>query len=388
MKSSFNKIFKGYLYGYMNEFHIYSILKNDLAPELTYQEFKFRQIIKYLGLKNNLLPMSFFRLIAYFEVAISLSIVLYQFFNVAIKLLFAKRVILENKNILLGLGTPSNNLFKMLKSIELDPKSLTIVRLPFSCINYTSIVSIPLVSGIKFSDLLISLKYSIKMIFFMNQKYGCRDLLFRSYSSFEYFLTYCYTRRTNLSNTYYYVNLNDRWIYLIGNILHKKYFIQHGIINDKIRMKKIAVDVAYYIDQNQKELCEKYMFSNQPIALYRKGMVFSGNEKLVNNGNQHILLVCNRLFFKKEEEIIQKLKNKNINLYIKPHPAEKDIRCYETLLLNYRFKILDKRDYPYVDVVISYDSTLATEYESSGIKVLKYGSDSFNEDLERLGIID
>ena len=105
-------------------------------------------------------------------------------------------------------------------------------------------------------------------------------MLFRSYSSFEYFLSYFFINRSRLTNKYYFVNTYDRWAYIFGDIKHETYFIQHGILSGDVLIKKIGrVDYAYYIDKEQKDICEKILFDNVPVARYRNRMNFSGNGK-------------------------------------------------------------------------------------------------------------
>ncbi len=385
MKKEFKRVFKVYLYGYLNEFNSYNTLRKSESPGISYKEFKIGEVLKYLGVRHNNLLVSAFRLIAHLECYIGFSVVLFRFIGTLLMYMFTSGKELEKKNVILGLNTPKGNFMKMLTSIDMKPDAITVIRLPFLRADYKEFPTISVLSGVKLSDILFSFKYSVRMIFFVKKKYGYRDLLFRSYSSFEYFLSYFFINRSRLTNKYYFVNTYDRWAYIFGDIKHETYFIQHGILSGDVLIKKIGrVDYAYYIDKEQKDICEKILFDNVPVARYRNRMNFSGNGKLLNNNLKNVLLVCNKIFFKKEEEIICKLKNKDVNLYIKPHPAEKDIGSYENLLFQTNFVILDKGDYPEVDFVISYESTLAQEYESKGVRVLKYGCDSFDGELEKL----
>ena len=95
-------------------------------------------------------------------------------------------------------------------------------------------------------------------------------------------------------------------------------------------------------------------------------------------------MVCNLYFWTKEKKIIQDLSKRNVNLYIKPHPLDKNIEDYKSLLKDNRFVILEINDYPEVDVVISYESTLADEYENNGVVVLRYTDDFFDKEYLEL----
>jgi len=89
------------------------------------------------------------------------------------------------------------------------------------------------------------------------------------------------------------------------------------------------------------------------------------------------------LFFEKEKEIIEDLSKKNINLYVKPHPHSL-FDPYEKLNISNNFVILQREDFPKVDIVISYSSTLATAYENYGIKVLNYDDELFKYKYEKI----
>jgi hypothetical protein len=71
-----------------------------------------------------------------------------------------------------------------------------------------------------------------------------------------------------------------------------------------------------------------------------------------------------------------------VNIYLKPHPAD-NIDTYEKLKDEYpEIVILSKFDYPKVDYVISYDSTLADEYEMHDLPVIRYKDDDFALKME------
>ena len=91
------------------------------------------------------------------------------------------------------------------------------------------------------------------------------------------------------------------------------------------------------------------------------------------------------VFFDKEIEVIKDLSSKNVNLYVKPHPSDNP-NSYEKLLVNNNFLLLDKGDYLKVDLVISYISTLATEYENNGVQVLRYDDKLFESNYNKICI--
>ena len=100
-------------------------------------------------------------------------------------------------------------------------------------------------------------------------------------------------------------------------------------------------------------------------------MEFTYNEVLQHNGKKNVLLVCWNNNIDKEWEICKMLYG-TCNLYIKPHPGDKDNPEYPKMAERYQCIIIPKTGYPHVDVVVSYDSTLADEYEDVGVKVVRY----------------
>jgi len=285
---------------------------------------------------------------------------------------------------MLGLNVDKSNFVKVMNSVEI--KGVTIVTIPSVKVKFDEFNTVNLLEGVSFSDLCVSMKYSIIMVFYQHKKFKKNDFLFRSYSSFEYFISSYYVLKSSMSNTFIFDNNIDRWAYLFGHSGHSTIFIQHGILVEKIEQychKIGTVDKAYYISYCQQLLCEKLLFENKPIPFFRTGMRFTGNEKLVQNNLPNLLLVCNKLFFEKEKKIIVDVDNLSVNLYVKPHPAD-SFTDYYSLQKKYKFTVLDRIDYPEVDYVISYSSTLADEYEAVGKKIIRYDDICFNEEYINL----
>ena len=105
----------------------------------------------------------------------------------------------------------------------------------------------------------------------------------------------------------------------------------------------------------------------------------------MRNGRKDVLLVCWGNHIEIEWRIAQLLENK-YNLYIKPHPGEKENPEYKRMVQECGCIIIPKDAYPRVDVVLSYESTLADEYADAGIKVIRYDLMERIEDI--IGIIE
>lgn len=376
---------KQYIYGYLTLYY------NDLrfsSDYKNYKEFKTKRTLDYLYLDtSNATYQSIVKTLAFFEVFISICIVVYQFLKQSVLYLFIKKDNVIKKKIHYGLG--EKKIKELFAKSKISTDDFVVVASPFyKTPYYEDYPQIKLLGGLAYINLLQALLLAIRLIVLMKKKYGKRDFLFRAYSSFEYFLVCMYFDRLDESNIVYFTNLADRWAYLFGNIKHEVVFLQHGIMPPFkeccYTIKVGSVDVAYYIDDDQRQICESVLFINKPKAYYQVGMSFTSNNLLKSNGRKNILLVCNVLFWEKEQIIIDKFsKSEKWNLYVKPHPTD-DPTNYIVLSKELKFIILGKKDFPKVDQLISYDSTLATDYMNAGVSTLRYSDDDFNDKLNAL----
>ncbi|WP_299125652.1 hypothetical protein [uncultured Tenacibaculum sp.] len=380
------EMFNGYLYGYLNEYYLNKTYLTE-EVDFSYKKLKVNKILSYLKIPSKYFQKfsSFILIISKIEITISILILFYRLVKYSLKYMFTSKNYIKNSKLMLGLNCDKMVFFKMLESVNVTKDDFVIVEIPTVKTKYTDFKRISIFKGIRFLDILKSFMFSLEMVFLMKKKYGRRDFLFRAHSSFEYFLCYFFVTRSDRTNVYYFDALIDRWAYLLGNINHTTYLIQHGILGDAFKkLKKIgSVNYAYYIDEEQKEICEKKLFENKPVAYFRNSLKFNSNEKLVKNEFKNVLLICNMIFYEKEKEIIKDLEKKEINLYVKPHPAD-SYDPYNKLLTNNNFILLEKKDLLEVDVVISYISTLATEYEKNNTLVLRYSDESFLEDYNKV----
>ena len=99
----------------------------------------------------------------------------------------------------------------------------------------------------------------------------------------------------------------------------------------------------------------------------------------MNNDNVNVLLVCHYIFFEIEKKIANTVTGLGgYNVYIKPHPLDPRDQ-YVALCKEIGAVIIDKQDYPKVDVVIAYNSTLAVEYRDTGVDVIRHDEIDFEE---------
>ena len=379
------KMFKFYLYGYLNDYHAQKpyLSNND---DLSYKNFKVDKVISYLKLssKYSVFFKRFTWLFSMIETYISLFIISFRLIKYSFTYFLTVPNKLTNTNLMLGLSSEYLSFRTMMKSVDINENDITMLEIPSTKILHSKYKRVSILSGIDLTDILKAFFYSFKMILFVKKKYGKRDFFFRAYSSFEYFLCYFYMKKNHKTNKYYFDALIDRWAYLLGDTPHETHFIQHGVISDKVKFKRIGkVDYAYYINEKQKIIIEKILFNNTPVCSYRRKTNFGDSNMLLDNKLKNILLICNTVFFDIEKKIIKELSKINVNLYVKPHPNN-SYHPYENLMLSNNFILLQKEDLPKVDTVISYFSTLAVEYETNGVEVLMYTDALFQQHYDEI----
>jgi hypothetical protein len=319
----------------------------------------------------------------YFELLISLSFLIIMFLNYSVRCIWTRKQIFEHCKISPKLISTEKRFVTMYTRAGFDPETLTIIDIPQQVFPYKNLKTVSVFSGISYSQLLKSFWNAITLSIHMNRKYKKDDYLLRSYSSFPFFLFFFFVNNLDNSNELVFFNHYDRWTYLFGNSRLKKTYIQHGKLW-KDNIQRINCGYAVYLCKSQQETLEYTLFNNKPKASYMKPMELCGFEKLKNNGYKDVLVVCLESFAQKHEFVVSKLYNSKVNLYLKPHPSD-NLSAYTRLTEQYpEIVLLGKAEYPRVDYVISYDSTLADEYEMHDIPVLKYDDEDFMEKLEAL----
>lgn len=378
-------MFRSFLSGYINQ----NVLDECWIKQSPYStikelhEFRAIETLEAHGM-NHKISETVVSIIPKIERPVSHLLLMFAFFKAIFAKLFTQRIALKNKIVTLQLNFQERRFKELLKSGEITD-GLVVVKIPGQISKYRKTEVVSVFSGISWRQMLLSFFYSWQFVCFVQNKYGKKDSLFRSYSSFEYFLAFFYFSNLDESNTLTYVDTIARWAYIYEKMPHKKIWVQHGKLDDSTYFIKINnVDIAYYINERQKDICEKYLFGNSPVAKYRKLFEYSGQEKMKNNGNKEVLIICHSFFDAYQKQVLSSTYGKGVNIYMKPHPEDR-IEVYQELQKQYpELEILGKYDFPKVDYVISYDSTLADEYEMHDIEVIKYEAQDYKDKLKSI----
>ena len=377
--------FLSYIYGYLNLVHVNHMNK----PEnISWKEYKIFKTSIYLGVSKRF-ALYLFKVLSLFqflELFISFFIVVYRFLYCIIKKMFTRKETIGTKIITIGEGYPRQ--IELLSKTTLDSKEITVITIPFTSKNlYEKDRHISVLSKLSHRDIVICLLWAMQLMVYMNRKYRKQDVLMRYYSSFDFFMAYLFSNNASESYTFLFFSTYTRWAYLNGGLNNRKIFVQHGFLSGKWKLvKRIGrVDYAFYINEEQRLICEKMLFENSPTYELLEGLKFTMN---MPSDKKSVLIIGNNSYNEIEEEIIKKLsKNRSLVLLVKPHPGLKDNSFYHKMKFEYGVMLLNKNDYPKVNYVFSYNSTLATQYEDAGIIVYRYKDDTFGEDLNRLATI-
>lgn len=336
----------------------------------SFAQYRIQSVLRYLGLSETKRDLSWMApMLSLIEAIFGTIMVFFQAIVVIMKCCMQQRQTYQGRTFFACLIFASFRIKGLLDSVR--PLKISTLKIPFIRNNYHE-NEINILSVVTFADVLRSVVLSWITIWTLYSKYRKRDPLFRSYSSFAYYLVCCFVKRTDEKNCYLYYNTYDRWAFLMCNT-DGSIFVQHGKLMDQLSFIKVGTpQMAYYLSEKQRNILERILFKGTPQDVrYRKPMEFSCNDLLLDNGKKNVLLVCWNNNIEKEWKICSLL-HKEYNLYLKPHPGDKDNPAYSNMAKKYQSIIIPKSGYPKVDVVISYDSTLAEEYEDVNVKVIRY----------------
>lgn len=375
------KYIRYFISGYLNMYYNELVFARTTSEE-SFQQYRIRSTLRYLGLKDTTKDYSW--LAPLFSITVALAGTVLVFLKAMLIMVvcpFKRKRNYEGRTFLASLGIASFRLKGLLDSVR--PLEINTLKIPFIKNDYQE-NEVDVLTAITMADVWRSLMASWKTIWVLYAKYRKRDPLIRSYSCFEFYLACCFVEKMEGRNRFVYYNTYDRWAFLMCNI-EGSIFIQHGKLLDNLPLIKVGTpETAYYLSKRQGRVLEKVLLNHVPQQVkYRKPMEFTYNEVLQHNGKKNVLLVCWSNNIDKEWEICDLLSDK-CNLYIKPHPGDKDNPEYPKMAERYHCIIIPKTGYPHVDVVVSYESTLADEYEDVDVKVIRYDLLENLNDIKKL----
>ena len=227
----------------------------------------------------------------------------------------------------------------------------------------------------------------LRTVFTMGYNY-----YFLSYKAYEWCLTDYALRHVPNDVELIFSYICDRFAIMIDKLPHiQKTLIQHGTMH----FSNKTVNIPYYEFHPERGFyIWKGLYKSSPSTVYcyteidewaLSNSVIANKPRFILMGygfkpsfkavKKSVLIVSNYyIFADREEKIISLLQQLDIEIYLKNHPSHAN-SLYDEMRSKYRFTFIGGLDtkLPAVDMLISYDSTLAYEYASIGTKVLYYG---------------
>jgi len=204
------------------------------------------------------------------------------------------------------------------------------------------------------------------------------------HKAWEYFELEVSLNRIAPNCVLYFCNQSDKWSLLFDNVSSRsKVLLQHGVasIYGKVPFPLKHINKFYSMTQETWQDAYSTILDCKPELVFMEPTIHLYD---TTDSKFRVLIVADIIHFEKEMKIIHELsRDSNISIYMKKHPALVADECYRDLQKQYNFTYIVEKQFPQVDFVISYYSTLAYEYMSYNIPVYMYiNSEDFS--LEKL----
>lgn len=214
--------------------------------------------------------------------------------------------------------------------------------------------------------------------------------VFRTFNSFEFFLMYYVLQNISPEITLCFCNQIDRYAILFDHAPQKnRALFQHGIEMPYADwpVKLEHTDTVYVLSKEETKNLFKAAFKVKPTHIYQLKPTIELT-KLPDDNNFKILIVGfpGYLLFDKEKAIVKAFAEEGYSVYLKPHPGKEDMTKYKELADAHKkyCKLILEKKFPDVDVICSYRSTLAVEYQAHGKFVMMYDDYSVENMIQRI----
>lgn len=223
--------------------------------------------------------------------------------------------------------------------------------------------------------------------------------------AYDFLLKYCSCSRFSVDSDYYFCNHMDRNAVLIDHLpQYNKHLIQHGtLIMRNLRPGLSRDDMVcnsektiwtYNVPYKYNSIKKVYCFSEKEyIALCMSILHNSPNYKVVgyslkttpiDDARKSVMIIGYfSNYADKEEQLISRLQKYEVKVFLKNHPCQAR-KWYDDMINKYEFEFIDGPYFPAVNYVISYESTLALEYESVGSTVFYYDEYTIDQIVEKI----
>lgn len=248
---------------------------------------------------------------------------------------------------------------------------------------------------------------SIIIVYYVYRKKGCKFVL-PTFLSIRWLLYNLAIRKLPNNTELFFANHKDSYAALFKFLpFPRKNLIQHGteivlenpanigtelyeynkqynFWSNKLPVKYKDIAVLYCFTEKERVALSSSVLNCSPEVRYVGYSLKQFNENI--DGKKAILIVgYSTLYIDKETELIKRFQGTGIRVYLKNHPTLQ-VSAYKEIQSSLDFVLLDGPIFPKVDVVFSYSSTLALEYDALGVEVILYDSlpeEVLSETIER-----
>lgn len=242
---------------------------------------------------------------------------------------------------------------------------------------------------LEYSDIFWALKKSMEIRKSHKKRFKGfnQSIILQTYDSFNWFLMYRVLQKIEPSCVWF-VNHYDRWAILFDRIpiKSKKKQIQHGIVDKEIIVpnKLVNIEEFYCFDENSKKIFKENYHENIKLVINYK--IINNYINFMDTGFANtIIFIGSPYDSEKEEKIINNISKKfnNFTIFIKPHPSYSE-KMYLKLEKGNIKIVREKNFFPKVNLVVSYKSTLAYDYENIGIPVIYHEGKTVKSVIEEV----
>lgn len=245
----------------------------------------------------------------------------------------------------------------------------------------------------------------IRVFFYLLKKKGIVQV-FRVNGGYQWFLYYWTLQMINPDVKIYFHQQGDQMVTCIDNSPQKlKYHLQHGTILYRSPFSYLKYPLFNYLKEydcwtenwpykmsnvektfvfSEKEYVAECsaIFKNKPKYEVVGYNLRTSDLMQLDVDKKTILIVAfYRAYSVVEEQLLMKLQDLDVLVYLKNHPTVSP-DSYDSLRNKYKFTFINGPVFPKVDLVFSYGSTLALEYEELGIEVIYFDSMPVDDVIE------
>lgn len=264
-----------------------------------------------------------------------------------------------------------------------------LVTFPWLSIERSCVSEAPLVAGLLLKRSIASriLALSILSHIISIRSVYSRRFFFQSYTAWRWY--YARLLLVYLPGPFLTADHFDRWAVLADKVVgqrNRQYgkqaftLLQHGSVNAQTQDESIGFDIPT-------KLCnvtDIYLYSDADYRVFLKDILCARKHRPVLNylvpklklspiesrGKFSVLIVGHPLCENFHMDFINWLSEcHDVYVLYKPHPLAKESRLISAMACDI---VRDKQFFPCVDMVVSYPSTLVTEYSTSGVEVFEH----------------